>query len=130
MQQTLPALMALLIAMFISFHQKQATVQNQSQAVQAETEPIALSEERGSIQGSVLDRAAFEGTGTCDDTDDFCGDPAIVPHPGLNPDGGDPNQHGANLPECRKDPGPATGYLDGRRPSRDWQKHEGGRGCL
>lgn len=42
MQQTLLALLALLIATLLSFNQKQAAVQNQGQVVRAELEQMAL----------------------------------------------------------------------------------------
>jgi len=42
MQQTLLALVAMLIATFLSFNQKQAVVQHQSQVVRAEMEQMAL----------------------------------------------------------------------------------------
>lgn len=42
MKQTLFALLALLVATLLSFNQKQATIQNQGQVVQAEMEQMAL----------------------------------------------------------------------------------------
>lgn len=116
MQQTLLALVAMLIATFLSFNQKQAVVQHQSQVVRAEMEQMALGaagqamqviqsrafdratvgvpsdsivptsefEDPGSIQGGILDCAAFEGEDgengedACDDVDDFYGDTATI----------------------------------------------------
>jgi hypothetical protein len=60
MQQTLLALVALLIATFLSFNQKQAAVQNQAQVVRAEMEQMALGAARETmnvIQARAFDRA-------------------------------------------------------------------------
>jgi hypothetical protein len=101
MQQTLFALLALLIATFLSYNQKQATVQNQVQVVQAEMEQMALGVAAQSVQviraraydavtagvpsdslvptsaftdppfSTGNDCRAFGGSSTCDDVDDF-----------------------------------------------------------
>jgi len=60
MQQTLLALVALLIATFLSFNQKQAAVQNQAQVVRGEMEQMALGVARETmnvIQARAFDRA-------------------------------------------------------------------------
>lgn len=101
MQQTLLALLALLIATLLSFNQKQATVQNQGQVVRAEMEQMALGVAAESAQivrsrdydAAVIglpadslvptseftdppfttgnDCEAFGGSTTCDDVGDF-----------------------------------------------------------
>lgn len=101
MQQTLLALLALLIATFLSFNQKQATIQNQQQVLRAEMEQMALGVAAQTLQvvrarafddatvglpsDSVVatsdftetpfttgnDCQAFGGSDTCDDVDDF-----------------------------------------------------------
>lgn len=101
MQQTLLALVALLIATLLSFNQKQALVQNQSQVVRAEVEQMAIgvaAQTMQVIRARAFDAAtagvpsdslvptsefssfpfttgndceAFGGTDTCDDVDDF-----------------------------------------------------------
>lgn len=58
MQQTLLALVAMLIATFLSFNQKQATVQNQSQVVRAEMEQMALGVANQTMQ--VIRARAFD----------------------------------------------------------------------
>lgn len=58
MQQTLLALLAMLIATFLSFNQKQAAVQNQAQVVRAEMEQMALGVARQTMQ--VIRSRAFD----------------------------------------------------------------------
>ncbi len=101
MQQTLLALLALLVATLLSFNQKQATVQNQGQVVRGEIEQMALgvaartaqvirsraydASTKGVPADSLVptskftdppfttgnDCEAFGGEATCDDVDDF-----------------------------------------------------------
>lgn len=58
MQQTLLAIVALLIATFLSFNQKQAQVRHQSQVVRAEMEQMALGVAHQAVQ--VIRARAFD----------------------------------------------------------------------
>lgn len=65
MQQTLLALLALLVATFLSFNQKQADLQNQSQVVQGEIEQMAVGVAAESME-IIRSRAFDAATDTSD----------------------------------------------------------------